>query len=259
MTPCHDVEQIFMDVCQMLKTCFEAGLILNSDKFQCRSIGVWRPGRTFPQPLGNNLGYVVSLHKLTCFEPLDFDLWLAVLVLFLKLFPLLKHLLCEVGLEHAVTQGHQGLAVEVSCHLEYSVTVSLVHVIKTVHGLLDRFLVLKLKVSLCPISSPWSLGFLTNFILVHLDLLSMISSGFRCFLLSTRKFVALLQLVTHSLILLQPRYKLTTQYSWSRSGSILFFWFSLMRNECPPDLSWSTCFMETPSRTQRSYSMTPPS
>ena len=62
------------------------------------------PGRTFPLPLGNNLGYVVSLHKLTCFEPLEFDLWVAVLVLLLKLFPLLKHLLCKVVLEPAVTR-----------------------------------------------------------------------------------------------------------------------------------------------------------
>ena len=50
------------------------------------------------------------------------------LVLLLKLLLhliLLKHLLCEVGLEPAVTQGHQGLPVEVGRRLEDSGIVSL--------------------------------------------------------------------------------------------------------------------------------------
>ena len=57
---------------------------------------------------------------------------------FLPLLVLLQHLLLEVGPESTVTQGHQGLAVEVGHHLEHGVVVSPVRVVKTVLQLLDE-------------------------------------------------------------------------------------------------------------------------
>ena len=80
-------------------------------------------------------------YNLSSNEPLELDLGVVVPVLPLVLLPLcvlLQHLLLEVRLEPAVPQGHHRLSVKVGHHLEDSVVVRSVCVVKAVLKLLDK-------------------------------------------------------------------------------------------------------------------------
>ena len=113
-----------------------------------------KDGSTFTTALRDNLGYVVSLYKLVWFEPLEFDLRVAVLILSLNFFLSLQSD-CKSSLWYQDCPQTPG-------------------------QMFGKYLICpKCKVSSCSISSRLSLRFLTNLIMVNLDPPSMISSGFQ--------------------------------------------------------------------------------
>ena len=121
--------------------------------------------KDFPQALGDNLGYVVSLHKHVWFDPLEFTLGC--------LFSRLNFSHSSYSL--SIISMRLGLSL-----LSPMVTrASLLRLATILDGW--GFNLLKSMVSTCLISSPSSLHFQTNLISVYLDRPSMIPSGFWCY------------------------------------------------------------------------------